>query len=256
MNVPAQSVAAISGNPHCSFRHRSLPPASAPSATALRAADSAPTRADRRHAVSGSAAASLESPSSRCFAPPRKITYAAAVPVAPHAVPEHSRTHRRDSGTCVAGFAGADLSNRRCRCRYRCTACSRNIRCTKKSVASPARSSCSSPSTATAACSDISVLESTPDHVFDRVAIAALKQWRFGAPSRPGAALHAEFRLCARRACTGDGGLPRGHRFAHLPPRCHRRRCRDRTAALSRVLQGFSSAGIYILPLNESARAP
>jgi protein TonB len=29
---------------------------------------------------------------------------------------------------------------------------------------------------------EISVLESTPDHVFDRVAVAALKQWRFGAP--------------------------------------------------------------------------
>ncbi len=32
---------------------------------------------------------------------------------------------------------------------------------------------------------DVSVVGSTPDHVFDRVAIAALKQWRFGAPGDP-----------------------------------------------------------------------
>ena len=32
---------------------------------------------------------------------------------------------------------------------------------------------------------DVSVIGSTPDHVFDHVAIAALRQWRFGGPGNP-----------------------------------------------------------------------
>jgi TonB family protein len=32
---------------------------------------------------------------------------------------------------------------------------------------------------------DVSVMGSTPDHVFDHVAIAALKQWRFAGPGNP-----------------------------------------------------------------------
>jgi protein TonB len=42
---------------------------------------------------------------------------------------------------------------------------------------------------------DVSVLDSTPEHVFDRTAIAALKQWRFATPVDTGPALHADLRL-------------------------------------------------------------
>jgi TonB family protein len=33
---------------------------------------------------------------------------------------------------------------------------------------------------------DVSVVESSPEHVFDNVAVAALKRWRFSAPADPG----------------------------------------------------------------------
>jgi TonB family protein len=182
MNVPAQSVAAISGNPQLLVPAPVIAATSAPSATALRAADSAPTRADTAtRATPAAPAGEPEIPIIPVARP--KITVAAAVPVAPHAVDIRERIAAIPAlaspafpATTVEPALQMPIPLHRVQPEYPLHEKLSGI--TGKVELQFAIDSDGS-------VRDISVLESTPDHVFDRVAVAALRQWRFGAPSDP-----------------------------------------------------------------------
>jgi TonB family protein len=183
LNVPAQSVAAISGNSQLLVPAPANAATSAPPAAALRAADSASARADT--ATRPAPAATSSEPEIPIIIPVArpKIMVAAVVPAAPHA----ADIRERIAAMPVLAAPGLPATTGE-------PALQMPIPLHRVQPEYPLHEKLSGVTgkvelqfaiDSDGSVRDISVLESTPDHVFDRVAVTALKQWRFGAPGDP-----------------------------------------------------------------------
>jgi TonB family protein len=182
LNVPAQSVAAISGNPQLLVPAPVIAAPSAPPATSARAADNAPARADSTTRPAPEAAASESELPIIPVARP-KITVAAAVPAAPHAV--DIREPIAAMPVLAAPALPATASEPASQMPIPLHRVQPEYPLHEKLSGVTGKVELQFAIDSDGSVHEVSVLESTPDHVFDRVAIAALKQWRFGAPSDP-----------------------------------------------------------------------
>jgi TonB family protein len=182
LNVPAQSVAAISGNPQLLVAAPVVAAASMPAATALHAADNAAARADTTTRPAPAAAASEPEIPIVPVARP-KITVAAAVPAAPHAV--DIREHIAAMPALAAPALPATTSEPALQMPIPLHRVQPDYPLHEKLGGVTGKVELQFAIDSDGSVREISVLESTPDHVFDRVAIAALKQWRFGTPADP-----------------------------------------------------------------------
>jgi TonB family protein len=180
MNAPAQSVAAISGNPQMLAPAAAAVATPAPAPAVVRAPEVPSARADTTTRQQAPAAAASEREIPIVPAARPKIMVAAVAPAAPPAVDIRERIAAMPALAAPASAAPVaetalqmPIPLQRVQPEYPLREKIRGV--TGKvelqfAIDSDGR------------VRDISVLDSTPDHVFAPVAIAALKQWRFAAP--------------------------------------------------------------------------
>jgi len=186
LRVPVASTAAITGNTALMNTAPAVAPAVVP-AVAPASVASAPVRAS---ATDESATVVQLPPRPRigvasvAFAPPRVTNIRERLSPLP-AVPEPAAVAEPSNANIVAPPAIATAAP------ARSAAVARPIALQRVQPDYPAREKIRGVTgkvelqfglAADGSVSDVSVLESTPEHVFDRTAIAALKQWRFATP--------------------------------------------------------------------------